>query len=554
MLQVLNLSKSYGTETVLDSVSFILNDKEHIGLIGSNGSGKSTLLRCITGLEHADAGSVVLSPREAVVGYLPQAYDPGDVTLSQAVDAANADLALAERDLEVAANALTAGGDIEQAMTDYTAALSRYEALGGYDREHRAEAVLQGLGLGDVDSDTPVSNLSGGQKTRLALATLLISEPDVLLLDEPTNHLDVEALEWLEGFVQSYPGSVLIVSHDREFLDRTISRVLYLDTETRKITSYPGNYSDFMLARAHEHEAHVEAWKRQKEYVGRVKSDIARLKGEALDMELGSTPRNPGLRKYARRKAAVAKSREKKLDRYMESDERVDKPRPSWWLKLDFGPAPQGGRSVLSLDGVSFAYPGCEPLITDFSMDVRYGERIALVGPNGAGKTTLLRLIDSTLLPASGTVRVGANVRMGRLAQEQETLEPGWTVLDTARNERPMSETDARNFLHFFLFSDDDVFRKVGECSLGERTRLQLALLVLRGCNLLLLDEPLNHLDIDGREHFEEALEAFEGTVIVVAHDRAFLRRYPERIVEVREGHACAYEGDYESYLAWRKA
>ena len=282
-----------------------------------------------------------------------------------------------------------------------------------------------------------------------------------------------------------------------------------------------------------------------------MQSDIHRLKGEALAIERSTTPRQPGVRRHARRKAAVAKSRENKLERFMQSDERVDKPRPGWWLKLDFGAPPPGGRAVLRVEDITFAYPGCPPLLQDFSLDVQYGERLALVGPNGAGKTTLLKLIAGDLQPASGRVRLGANVKPGVLAQEQETLNPDWTLLQTALHERPMNETEARSFLHFFLFSGDDVFRKVSECSLGERTRLQLALLVLRGCNLLLLDEPLNHLDIDGREHFEEALEAFEGTVIVVAHDRAFLHHYPNRIVDVRSGHARVYEGTYADYLNW---
>ena len=551
MLQVQNFTKSYGTTTVLDSVNFIINDKEHVALIGPNGAGKSTLLRCVTGREQPDSGAIVVSPLEATIGYLPQSSELEDYTVGEAVTAANAPLLSAERDLQRAADALTTSSDPDPAMSAYAEALARFEALGGYEREHRAASVLQGLGLGDITPDTPVATLSGGQKTRLGLAVLLLREPDLLLLDEPTNHLDVEALEWLETFVVAYPNSVLIVSHDREFLDRTVTRVLFLDDETRKIKSYPGNYTAFAQARLQEHEQHIEAWKRQQEYVGKVKADIARLSGEALAMERATTPRDPYTRRLARKKAGVAKAREHKLERYMESEERVEKPRPAWWLKLDFGPSPPGGRAVLRLEDIGFAFPGGMALLEDFSMDVQYGERIALVGPNGAGKTTLLRLIEGTLQPDTGAIKLGANVRLGRLAQEGETLNPDWTVLQTTLYERPMNETDARNFLHFFLFSDDEVFRKVNECSQGERTRLQLALLVLRGCNLLLLDEPLNHLDIDGRAHFQQALEAFEGTVIVVAHDRAFLRTYPERIVEIRDGRARVYEGDYESYLEW---
>jgi ATP-binding cassette subfamily F protein 3 len=461
---------------------------------------------------------------------------------------AQGEITAAEADLQRTADALTTAADVEAAMEAYNEALTRYEALGGYEREHRSAAILQGLGLGDIPSSTKVGELSGGQKTRLGLATLLMQEPDLLLLDEPTNHLDVEALEWLEGFIAGYPNSVLIVSHDREFLDRTVARVIYVDPGTHTVKSYPGNYSDFAEAREQERLAHAEAWTRQQEYVSRVKTDIARWKGWALDIERNTTPRQPGVRRSARRKAQLAKSRENKLDRYMESDERVDKPALSWWLKLDFGTPPPSGRAVLHMDDVTFSYPGGPTILEGASLDVGYGERVAFVGPNGAGKSTVLKLIDGTLRPDGGTLKIGAGVRFGRLSQEQETLRTVWTVLQTVLNERPMSETEARSFLHFFLFEGDSVFRRVAECSLGERSRLQLAVLVLRGCNLLLLDEPLNHLDIDGREHFQQALEAFEGTVIVVAHDRAFLHDYPERVVEVKDGSLRGYEG-YQYYL-----
>ncbi|MDQ6695554.1 MAG: ATP-binding cassette domain-containing protein [Chloroflexota bacterium] len=550
MLQVQNITKSYGTAQVLAGASFILNNNEHIGLIGPNGAGKSTLLRIITGQEKADAGTVVLAPPGATIGYLPQSFvEIAGLTLGQAITGAQADWVEAETHMQEAAEQIASATDPEAAMQAYTEATERFEALGGYEREHRTAAVLQGLGLGDIDPVTSVSTLSGGQKTRLGLATLLVQEPDLLLLDEPTNHLDVDALEWLEGFVRDYPNSVLIVSHDREFLDRTVTRVVYLDPIARTLKSYPGNYSDFAAAREREHEAHLEAWTRQQEYVGKVQGDIHQHKDRALQIERSSTPRQPGVRVLAKKQARVARSRERKLERYMDSDERVEKPKQEWTLKLDFGPAPAGGRAVLRLEDVSFAYPDGPAIINNVTLNVQYGERVALIGPNGEGKTTLLRLMEGSLQPGSGRVRLGANVRLGMLSQEQETLNPEWTVLETARHEQALSETDARSYLHSFLFSGDDVFRKIKECSQGQRSRLQLALLVLRGCNLLLLDEPLNHLDIDGREHFEAALEAFEGTVIVVAHDRAFLQEYPERVVEVRNGRARVYEGGYEEYL-----
>jgi ATP-binding cassette, subfamily F, member 3 len=573
MLQVHHLHKSYGITTVLAGISLIVNAGEHAGLIGPNGTGKSTLLRCIIGQEQPDSGTITLSPAGASLGYVPQSFGDllGDRRIADVVAEAQAEYVAAEAALADAADALATTTDMDAALAAYDAALARFEALGGYEREHRAAAVLQGLGLGALAPATPASTLSGGQKTRLGLATLLLREPDLLLLDEPTNHLDVEALEWLEGFVRGYGGAVLVVSHDREFLDHTVTRILYLDPETHAVTSYIGNYSDFAAARAHERELHAESWKKQQEYVERVESDIARLKGQALGVELSTTPAQPTIRRYAKKVAKKAKSRERKLDRYLESDERVEKPKSRWNLKLDFGPPPPGGRAVLRVEGLEFCYPRGEagdwgleirdsaqqspisnlqsPLLEDVTFDVQYGERLALVGPNGAGKTTLLRLIAGQLQPQVGLAKLGANVRLGVLAQEQETLDLRATVLETVLRERAMTETEARNFLHFFLFGGDSVFRPVGACSLGERSRLQLALLVLRGCNLLLLDEPLNHLDIEGREHFEQALDAFEGTVIAVAHDRAFLRGFAERVIEVRAGHARVFAGDYDDYL-----
>ena len=495
MLQVQNLHKTYGVATILDGVSFVLNDGERLGLIGPNGGGKSTLLRCLAGQEHPDRGTITLKPTNAVIGYLPQDFGAGE----------------------------------KRSIANVVAPLAA---------DWQARIVLEGLGLGSLDLNSSVDRLSGGQKTRLGLATLLLREPDVLLLDEPTNHLDVDALEWLEGFINRYPHAVLTVSHDRVFLDATVTRVLYLDPETRSVRSYVGGYSDFAAARVHERDLQVEAFRRQEEYVQRVRGDIGRLKSEARSIEQSTTPRQPGIRRHARRKAAVAKSRERKLERYLASDERVERPRSRWPINLDFGAPPPGGRVVLRFEDVGFHYPSNPALFEHVTLEVRYGQRLGLIGPNGSGKTTLLRLISGELEPTAGHVQLGAGVKLGVMAQEHETLDPRLSVLETVLRERPMSEQDARSFLPYFLFSGDSVFKSVAACSLGERSRLQLARLVLQGCNLLLLDEPINHLDVDSREHFEAALDAFEGTVIVVAHDRAFLRSFTRRLLEVRDGRA----------------
>ncbi len=544
MLQIHGLHKAYGAATILSQISFVINAGDHVGLIGPNGSGKSSLLRCLVGNEQPDGGQITLAAGTSI-GYLSQTFEASmGATVGESLAAAQADLLAAEVALQQASDALATATDMDAALAAYAEALSRFEALGGYELRVRAAAVLHGMGLGSIDVATPVAHLSGGQKTRLGLARLLLQEPTLLLLDEPTNHLDTEALEWLERFVQSYPYAALIVSHDRAFLDRTVTRILALDPETHTVTSYAGNYSAYAAARQGERERQATAWKQQQEYVAQVQADIQRLKGQAQGLQHIRTSGNRddkfvrGQRDGAQSTSRMARSRERKLERYLQSDERVEKPRPSWGLKLDFGPPPPGGRAVLALEDVAFSYaatPG-PALLQGVSFEVQHGERVALLGPNGTGKSTLLHLIAGQLQPDAGRVQLGANIRVGMLSQEHQYLDPQAPVLAHALRTRAMSETEARSFLHFFLFGGDSVFQPVAACSPGERSRLQLALLVLQGCNLLLLDEPLNHLDIEGREHFEQALDAFEGTVLVVSHDRHFVRTYAWRWLELRDG------------------
>ena len=552
MLHVTNLSRSFGAHTVFHGVSFVVNRDERVGLVGPNGCGKSTLLRCIAGQDRADAGEIALAPGVRVA-LLPQSADDSSPTLDEALAGAQPEFLAAEAALARATQALTLGEPGADAL--YDRALATFEALGGYARLERASAVVAGLGLAGIERQRPVATLSGGQKTRLALAGLLLAAPDLLLLDEPTNHLDVEALEWLEEFVRTWPGAVVVVSHDREFLDRTVGAIVHLDARTGTLRRFSGTYRDFAAQRAHEAELQARTWKVQQEYVGRVRGDIARLKGEALDIERSTTPREPGVRKFAKRKAKVAKAREAKLERFLASGERVERPPQGWSVKLDFGAPVAMGREVLRCDGVAFRYPGAaDQVFNGASFHVLAGDRIAIVGPNGAGKTTLLRLLDGRLAPTAGAMWRSSAARLGTLTQEQETLDPARTVLATALAQRPMAETEARSFLHLFLFAGDSVFRPVGLCSPGERARLQLALLVLRGCNVLLLDEPLNHLDIEGREHFEQALESFPGTVLAVAHDRRFLRGFARGVLEVADGRVTAHAGGYEDYERRRLA
>lgn len=541
MLQVSNVSKSFGDNTLFERVSFNLNRGERVGLIGPNGCGKTTLFHIILGEIQPDIGSARLSPADVQVGYLAQAleYQPGQ-TVGHVMKDAIAGLTGAEQRLEDLSTrmAVAQGDALPRLLSEYDAALDAFERLGGYGIEARTDAVLGGLELEDLDQDTPVAILSGGQKTRLGLARLLLSNPDLLLLDEPTNHLDIDALEWLEVFLHGFDGAVLIVSHDRTFLDRTVSAILELDPLTRTLTHYPGDYSDYVEALQREHEKHWAAYKDQQEFIARLQGTIAAKKGYARSIELGTIDFAP--RKIAKGIARKAVVQQQRLQRILDSEERIDRPESVWQMKLEFVDTPPSGQDVLYLEGVSMGF-GDHELFRDVDLTLRAGERIALVGPNGSGKTTLARLILGELEPLAGRVRLGTGVKVGYYAQEQEDLDPGSTPYDAIRAVAPLSETEARSFLHYFLFSGDDVFLPVGSLSFGERARLVLAGLVAQGCNFLLLDEPVNHLDIPSRSRFEQAMALFQGTVLAIVHDRYFIDRFATGLWAIESGAVRTY-------------
>jgi ATP-binding cassette subfamily F protein 3 len=552
MLQVNHLSKRYGDDVILDGVSFVVNPTDRVGLIGPNGCGKTTLLRCIIGAEQPDGGGVTLSPPDLRLGYLAQGleYASGDAV---------GDLLLARsRRRRVEAEVTRLAQDIATARDKgrrasfeaYSIALAELETLGEETSLHQVQTVLAGLGLAGLSLETPVEILSGGQKTRLGLARVLLSDPQLLLLDEPTNHLDIEALEWLESWLVSFRGAALVISHDRTFLDRTVTRILDLDALTHSVTEYVGNYSEYIEAWEQQWEKQWSQWRDQQAEIRRVKQDIAQTKNQARSVELTTTSAQPGPRRYAKKVAKKALSREKKLDRYLDSDERVEKPHPSWRMKLEFESVPPSGQDVLTLEDVAMGFDGA-PLFSGVNQVLRQGERVALVGPNGAGKTTLFRLITGELTPRAGRIRLGSNVRLGYFAQEQETLDETRNAFETLRAVAPMGETETRAFLHYFLFSGDDVFVPVGDLSFGERARLTLATLVAQGCNLLLLDEPINHLDIPSREQFEQAMRAYEGTVMAVMHDRYFIQRFATALWVVDKGQVRRYL-DLEEWRRWR--
>lgn len=535
MLKITDISKSYGDDIILDKINFTLNRGERAGLIGPNGAGKSTLLRIITKLEQPDKGSVWLEPA-ARLGYLAQALVYGlDATVGQVVSESigPALQLLDEIERLTEAISITKGEEFNTIMERYSNALEEAERLDAYGASARLAEVLAGLGLAHVGEDTTVAILSGGQKTRLGLARLLLTRPDLLLLDEPTNHLDITALAWLQEFICQYKGAVLIVSHDRAFLDGVVTRILALDKDSHKIKEYAGNYSDYAEEMEQQKAKLWEDYQRQQEYIAKVQSDIRGIEQHARNIE-GETI-DFYVRKRALKVARRGVVRKKKLQKLLDSEDKIDKPRQNWQMKLDFGEAPASGQIVLTLDKISKSFDG-RALFQEVKADLRQGERVALVGPNGAGKTTLLRIITGQVAADTGTVRMGANVRPGYFSQEQEGLNPHQTALEAVREVAAISETEARNFMHYFLFSGDAVFTPVGQLSYGERARLVLTRLVLSGVNFLLLDEPLNHLDITSRQEFEEALENFEGTVLAVAHDRYFIEQFAERLWAIMDG------------------
>jgi ATP-binding cassette, subfamily F, member 3 len=401
------------------------------------------------------------------------------------------------------------------------------------------QSVLASLGLNDIPLDTPIQRLSGGQKTRLMLARILLVEPQFLIIDEPTNHLDIAAIEWLEGWLGSFTGGVLIVSHNRTFLDNIVNTILYLNTDTHGLRAYPGNYTNYLEQYRLEHEKQSADYRDQENETRRMKQDLARTKQQAYRVEIATTPRQPGVRRIAKKVAAKAKSREKKLERYIESEDRIGKSEPSWQMKLEFDVPEKVSKTVLTTENLSIGYIGYfgdRPLLTNLDLKIRRGQRIALTGPNGFGKTTLIRTIAGKISPLLGNLKLGASIKVGTMAQEQDLLDPNLSALQTIRVVAHFNETEARNFLHYFLFEDDDPLRPTRDLSYGERSRLQLGYLVAQGCTFLLLDELINHLDIPSRTGFEKALSNFKGTVLAVIHDRYFIERFASEIWTVKDG------------------
>jgi ATP-binding cassette subfamily F protein 3 len=535
MLSLAGISKRYGSQVVLDEVAWGVPDGARVGLAGPNGAGKSTILRILAGELEPDAGTIAL-PRGARVGHLPQHILGlgGETVLGHAL-AAFADLhALEQRRADLEHKLAT----VDPQRDEYAAIMDRYVAVceewdhrGRYDIESETESVLHGLGFTDPDLDCDLGELSGGWQMRAALAQVLLRRPDVLLLDEPTNYLDLEARTWLEEFLAAYPGTLIMVAHDRYFLDVAVNHIA--EVLHGKVTDYPMNYSRYLAERETRLEEARIAYETQKEEIERIESFISRFR-------------------YQASKAALVQSRVKQLERL----ERLPPPDGhERTLKIRLPEAPRGGRITLALEGARKRY-GEREVYGGIDVTIERGARVALVGPNGAGKTTLLKLLAGELALDGGTRTVGHNVRIGYFAQDHaEALDMNRSALDEVMSVATMETArHVRGLLGAFLFSGDAVEKRVGVLSGGERSRLALAKLLLEPMNCLLLDEPTNHLDLTAKEVLFDALLAYHGSMVIVAHDRYILDRLPTQVIEVGHGRAVRYLGNYEDYLRQKAA
>jgi ATP-binding cassette subfamily F protein 3 len=531
------LAKSFALNSLFTDVTFSINSGDRAGLIGPNGCGKSSLLQIIAGRETADDGHVAHHPGIRT-GYLPQGFELApNRTIAEVVGRASGDVAVLEAELVVLARALTERPDDARLQQQYDDLLGRIRSAD----TGRAAGILAGLGLDRLPPELPVGRLSGGQKTRLGLALVLLGDPQILLLDEPTNHLDIGMVEWLEDWLAAFPGGALIVSHDRTFLDRTVTRILAMDIHQEKVHHYAGNYSDYVDQVARQREKQWAAYHDQQQEIRRFKQDIQRVKAQAASTERqassvrrgGEMMKLKGYKDYqqgiAKKVAKKAKAREQKLERYLDSEDRVERPRQTRNMRLDFAKIDHLGQSVLTLENLSVGYVKRSPLLADLRLEVSSGARIVLTGPNGCGKSTLLRTIAGQLRPLSGRVAQGPSVNLGFMTQEQKGIDLTSTPLQTIR-QAFSNETAARNFLAYFLFTGDEPLRPNQLLSYGQRARLALAKMVAAGCNVLLLDEPINHLDIPARAQFEQTLSNFEGTVLAVLHDRYFIDRFASEV------------------------
>ena len=524
LLTVTGLSKAFVMNTVLRDINLTLNEGGRMGLVGVNGSGKSTLLRIIAGLEEADEGSVSLM-KGATLGFLSQHADiKSELSVTEELSRVFDDVKRMEEKLRETEKLISEGH--EELGESYARLMQRFEDAGGYEWPSRIQGVLAGLGFTKERAMQPAQLLSGGEKTRLCLARLLLRHPDLLILDEPTNHLDLQGTQWLEETLSKYKGSVLVVSHDRYFLNSVCNQMAEL--RQTHLTQYSGNYDEFAVKREADLERQLKEYKLQQAEIERQEAIIRRY------------------RMYNREKSIKkAESREKMLEKI----ERLEKPVDDKRVRFSFHARRRSGDDVLIIKDLSKSFDG-RTLFSGFDLHLRSGDRVAVIGPNGVGKSTLLNIITHRLNKDSGTVVYGSNVDIGYYDQQQSSLHPEKDIMSEVWDDFPLLEPgQVRSTLALFLITGEDVFRPVSTLSGGEKGRVALSKLMLKGDNLLLLDEPTNHLDMDSREVLECALEDYEGTILTVSHDRYFINRVANRVIEMTpEGVSC-YEGNYDAYL-----
>lgn len=534
ILQCSHINKAFNGEDILTDISFHINDTEKAAIVGVNGSGKSTLLKILMQEYEADGGDVIIR-KDAVVGYLAQNqnFESGHTILEEMQDAKKEVIALEKQIQELTEQMNNATGDTLEALIRQCDTLRhRFEQMNGYAYQSELVGVLKGLGFEASDFTKPVDSLSGGEKTRVALAKMLLQEPDLILLDEPTNHLDMKAIRWLEGYLSGYKGAVVIVAHDRYFLDKIVTKVIEIRQHHALV--FEGTYSQFSEKKQALLDTQMKQYLNQQAQIKHQEQVIAKL------------------RSFNREKSIKrAESREKMLDKM----ERLEKPvEENSQMSLLFSPRIQSGNDVLDVHGLSKQFDQ-DVLFRDIDFELKRGERVAIIGDNGSGKTTLLKIINGLLDADAGSIHLGTNVEIGYYDQAHQVLHMEKTVFDEIQDTFPtMNNTQVRNTLAAFLFTNDDVFKQVKNLSGGERGRVSLAKLMLSDANFLILDEPTNHLDIDSKEILEHALNHFEGTVLFVSHDRYFINQTATRILDLTHQQIVSYIGNYDYYLEKKDA